>query len=84
MSSEGIISKFLRPGGKLMTGDVKKTYENLMSRDNLDIGSDISKRGKSKKSIMRSSVRKLKIQAEIGAHEKLSRIEEEEIKIKIQ
>ncbi|KAG5883997.1 hypothetical protein JTB14_006658 [Gonioctena quinquepunctata] len=50
MSSEGSISKVLRSGRKLMTGDVKKTDENLKSRDNLDMGSDISKREKIKKS----------------------------------
>ncbi|KAG5888699.1 hypothetical protein JTB14_035764 [Gonioctena quinquepunctata] len=48
------------------------------------MGSDISKREKSKKSTIRSSVRKLKIQAEIEAHEKLDKIEEEKEKIKLQ
>ncbi|KAG5873823.1 hypothetical protein JTB14_027373 [Gonioctena quinquepunctata] len=77
MSSEGSISKVPRSGSKLMTGDVRKTDKNLKSRDNLDMGSDISKREKSRKSRVWSSVRKLKIQAEIKAHEKLDKIGEE-------
>ncbi|KAG5872256.1 hypothetical protein JTB14_019342 [Gonioctena quinquepunctata] len=67
-----------------MTGDVKKTDENLKSRDNLDMGSDISKREKSRKSTVESSVRKLKIRAQIEAHEKLDKIEGGTEKMKLQ
>ncbi|KAG5874781.1 hypothetical protein JTB14_016271 [Gonioctena quinquepunctata] len=66
MSSEGSISQVLRSGRKLMTGDVKKTDENLKSRDNLDMGSDISKREKSKK----STITFLRILTKIPVHRK--------------
>ncbi|KAG5880497.1 hypothetical protein JTB14_010089 [Gonioctena quinquepunctata] len=65
-------------------GGCREEHENLKSRDNLDMGSDLSRREKSKKSTVRSSVRELRIQAELEAHEKLEKIEEEKEKIKLQ